>query len=197
VDFKLVSLKAYDKKRTKLKLTFENTEGEPFEYIVSEGTYRDIGCPLSGDFLPSELIRELVREDEEIRALKKALGILSYADNSCARLRMKLARAGFSKKASEEAVKNLIRMGLLDDNRQVKIRVEALWRSQLAGPRKIMAKLVSEGYSSSDVRAAIEELKSEETIDFSLSKRLLLEKKRPESYEDKQKLLYRYGYVYD
>ena len=88
-------------------------------------------------------------------------------------------------------------MGLLDDNRQVKIRVEALWRSQLAGPRKIMAKLVSEGYSSSDVRAAIEELKSEETIDFSLSKRLLLEKKRPESYEEKQKLLYKYGYVYD
>ena len=174
-----------------------SADGERKKYTVSEGTYRDIGCPLSGDFLPSELIRELVREDEEIRALKKALGILSYADNSCARLRMKLARAGFSKKASEEAVKNLIRMGLLDDNRQVKIRVEALWRSQLAGPRKIMAKLVSEGYSSSDVRAAIEELKSEETIDFSLSKRLLLEKKRPESYEDKQKLLYRYGYVYD
>ena len=197
MDFKLISLKAYDKKRTKLKLLLESTEGERFEYVVSEGTYRGIGCPLSGDFLSSELIEELVREDEEIRATKKALGILSYADNSTARLRMKLARAGFSKRASEEAISSLVRAGLLDDSRQVKVRVETLWRYQLLGPRRILAKLSAEGYPSSSVRAAISELKEEGVIDFSLSKRKLLEKKQPENFEEKQKLLYRYGYVYD
>ena len=197
MNFKLTGLKAYDKKRTKIKLLLKSDDGVSAEYIISEGTYREIGCPLSGDLIPEELLKAVFEEDEAIRADKKAAAILAFADNSTARLKMKLRRAGFSAKATESAVKSLIREGLLDDSRQVKLRIESLWRYKLLGPARIIAKLSAEGYSKSLIKSSIRELEALEEIDFKKSKQALLEKHAPDSYEERQKLLYKYGYIYD
>ena len=197
MNFKLTGLKAYDKKRTKIKLLLKSDDGVSAEYIISEGTYREIGCPLSGDLIPEELLEAVSEEDEAIRADKKASAILAFADNSTARLKMKLRRAGFSAKATEKAVESLTRAGLLDDRRQVKLRIENLWRYKLLGPARIIAKLSAEGYSVTLIKSSIKDLEASVEIDFKKSKHALLEKHAPDSYEERQKLLYKYGNIYD
>ena len=57
------------------------SDGKKTKYTITEGTYREIGCPLSGEVLEDEEAELLVKRDEERRALAKALSILAYADN--------------------------------------------------------------------------------------------------------------------
>ena len=197
MNFKLIGLTAFGKEKKHLKLSLIGEEKGKIEYVISEGTYRGIGCPLSGEMLPQELLDKIAKEDEELRAYRKAVNILSYADNSRTRLTLKLKRAGFSSAAVESTVASLIRAGFLDDARQVKLRALGLWRDRHYGPYRIIKKLTSEGYSASAAKAAISELRASAEIDFEYSRNAIIEKYQPQNYEEKQKLLYKYGYLYD
>ena len=170
-------------------------DGERQKYIISEGTYRDIGCPLSGGFLDEYNLEILVTKDEERRCMIKACNVLAYADNNERSLLMKLARAGFSRQTARETVDECKRLGYIDEPRQAE-RIVIRCSEQLFGPRRIMAKLASRGYSASVSRQAIARLEATGEIDFSAQKQTLLEKKLPEDAlpEEKKKLLYRYGY---
>ena len=170
-------------------------DGQRQKYTISEGTYREIGCPLSGSLLNEYELEVIVKKDEERRCMIKALNILAYADNNERNLTLKLLRAGFSKDNVLDTVKECTRLGYINEERQAE-RLIIRCAEQLFGPRKIISKLVSRGYSPSLSKRLISSLELKGEIDFSEQKKLLLEKKLSDGSdpEEKKKLLYRYGY---
>lgn len=165
------------------------------KYTISEGTYRRIGCPLSGDYLDEDDMRAIAREDGERRALARALKILSYADNSEKRLYTKLITAGFEPTYAKFATEECVRLGYLCEKSQLE-RFTVRLAEELWGPKKIMARLISRGYARDDIRQAIERLTDSGVIDFQQSRSKLIEKKLGDNFtaEDKHKLFKKYGY---
>ena len=166
------------------------------KYTITEGTYREIGCPLSGEVLEGEEAELLVRRDEERRALAKALSILAYADNGENQLKIKLMRHGFSRSAIDEAVKECVRRGYIDDCRIIENAILKL-TAELQGKKKIMAKLTAKGFSSGMVMKTVARLEAEGKINFSEARKRLISEKLPSesTKEEKLKLLHRYGYI--
>ena len=172
------------------------SDGKKTKYTITEGTYREIGCPLSGEVLEGDEAELLIRRDEERRALAKALSILTYADNGENQLKIKLMRHGFSKSAIDETVKECVRRGYIDDLRIIENAVLKL-AADYQGKKKIIAKLTAKGFSAGTVMKTVVRLEAEGKIDFTEARRrLITEKLPPESTkEEKLKLLHRYGYI--
>ena len=172
------------------------SDGKKTKYTITEGTYREIGCPLSGEVLEDEEAELLVRRDEERRALAKALSILTYADNGENQLKIKLMRHGFSKSAIDETVKECVRRGYIDDLRIIENAVLKL-AADYQGKKKIIAKLVAKGFSAGTVMKTVVRLEAEGKIDFTEARRRLISEKLPpeSTKEEKLKLLHRYGYI--
>ncbi len=172
------------------------SEGEKIKYTVNEGTYREIGCPLSGECIDSEALAALTEDDGRRRALAKAASLLSFADNSEKNLKMKLTRAGFSAEHAEFATEECVRLGYIDEARQIE-HVITKCHEKLIGPHKIIAKLISRGYSAKRAFRIMRELEERGAIDFDAAKKKLIKEKlaADASREDKQKLLHRYGYL--
>lgn len=188
----VISIRPEGKARTHLRIKVDFGQ-EQKTFTVSEGTYREIGCPLSGEIIDGEALEQLIREGGERDALKRALSILSYADNNKKSLARKLYLAGFNKSEVEYALRECIAHGYIDERRQLERLIISL-HEKLIGPSKIYARLLSKGYSGADISAVMSRLASDGELDFSESKRRLLEKFRPEGHLEKQKLLYKYGY---
>ena len=164
-------------------------------YTVSEGTYRRIGCPLSGDIIDKESLQILEKEDGERAALSRALKILSFGDNSERRLYSKLAAAKIKPQHARFAVEECVRLGYLCEERQL-MRAVLLLAEGLLGPKKIAARLTARGYSMKKIKLTIESLSAEGKLDFKRNKHKLIEKKlgSDADVEQKQRLLYKYGY---
>ena len=172
------------------------TDDKKQKYVISEGTYREIGCPLSGEEINEENLYTLVFEDEKRRALQKSLNILTFADNNKRTLTQKLLRAGFSPNAVDYAIKECVVLGYVDEDRQAE-RLVIKYASELLGPYKIAAKLRAKHYPSSTTAKAIRRLEELGELDFKKNKAKLLSQKLGDdaSYDEKMKLLYKYGYL--
>ena len=191
----IISVRTKGKTVTLIELSIM-LDGEKVKYTVSEGTYRKIGCPLSGDIIDGDSFEELARDDGERRALAKALSILAYTDNNEKRLYLKLVNHGFSSEYAKFAVEDCVRLGYIDEDKQLE-RLILKYHDELLGPKKIMAKLISRSYTPAQVSKMIRALEAQEKLDFVKSKKVLLKTKLQEdaSYEDRCKLLYKYGYL--
>jgi SOS response regulatory protein OraA/RecX len=189
----VISVKPADKKGSAVKIEL-SFGGEKRIYTVSEGTYREIGCPLSDELIDADSLELLEREHRRRCAMKKALNILAYADNNSKNLYRKLLTAGFSREEASITVKECIRLGYIDEERQLERLIIGLWERDLLGPARIYAKLCSKGYNPSQVSAVMGRLRQAGEIDFGKSRRALIEKRMPETYEERQKILYKYGY---
>ena len=134
--------------------------------------------------------------DEYIRAKKKALSILSFADNSRRSLLQKLARAGIGRVCAERVTEEMQSLGYINEGKQLWRLVLRLANSSLFGPKKIMASLVSKGYAPDAVRQTVRELIDSGEIDLSENKRKLLEKHSVDEgdTEAENRLLYKNGY---
>ena len=195
LDGKLLSIRTKGKTGTLVELTILlGTEKK--KYTVSEGTYRRIGCPLSGEIIDGDSFDTLSRDDEERRALIKALAILAYADNSKQRLFTKLVSHGFSRDIASSTVEECVRLGYINEDAQLE-RFILRYYEQLLGPKKIIAKLASRSYSAAQISKIIRSLEAQDKIDFAQSKKRLIREKLDEgaSYEERLKLLYKYGYT--
>lgn len=192
---RILSVRSKGEKTVLVTLDIE-IDGIRKKYTVSEGTYREIGCPLSGEEAEEDTLCRILDEDEERRAMAKALRILAYADNTESALRRKLITAGFGKSCASEAVKECVRLGYINEERQAKHTVSTLAR-ELYGPYKMLAKLLARGYTPSIAKKIIAEMESSGEIDFKNMKQELLLKKLPEGseYAERQKLLRKYGYT--
>ena len=170
-------------------------DGERKKYTVNEGTYREIGCPLSGDTVNSEDLALISMRDEERRARRAALGILGYGDNSEARLKLKLKHHGVRSSVSEAIAKEMVSLGYINEDRQITSLVMKCSES-LLGRRKITARLIAKGYRKGDIDRVIDSLVFSGEIDFKKNAKKLIEQKltAPYTKEDVKKLLYKSGY---
>ncbi len=171
-------------------------EGESANYTVKASLYAEIGSPLVGDTIDASSLSAIKYADELYKARKKALNILSYADNNQKNLKAKLVRAGFGYEISHRVCEEMVSRGYINENDQLErlILVEA--NQKLRGHLRIIPYLVTKGFSSSDVRRVLDRLIDEGEVDFARNAECLVEKKLPPDFEeeDRKKLLYKNGY---
>ena len=185
-----------DSKDSRLLLLGISEEGESARYTVNLSAFAEIGSPSVGDFLDEEQMSVVIYTDELLRAKKKALNILAYADNNKKSLYSKLVRAGFSRDISSAVCDEMIERGYINERDQLLRLVEAEANRKLRGPGRILPALAAKGYSSSEIRSVMAELCDKGEIDFSKNARILLEKKMSsDANEDEMKrILYNNGY---
>ena len=139
----------------------------------------------------------LIRQyDEEYRAKKKALSLLSYSDKNESGLKRRLAQLGFSRDVAERTAEEMVNLGYIDEGRQLERIILNEANVKLRGPMKILPTLIGKGYSSADVKRVMTELTERGEIDFKKNAKRLLEKRLPDcdDGEEIKKLLYRNGY---
>ena len=180
-----------NKKRIQLGIFDESGEAT---YTVSESTYLDIGCPVSGVELSPNVLGTVRFADECYRALRYAMSYLSHSDKSRFELKMKLVRVGISYDAADTALERLLELGYLDEDRQLERAVEREANYKLRGRYYIKRKLSAKGYSSAAINRAIERLADSGEVDFKANFEALAEKKGITSEEDRFALEYKYGY---
>ncbi len=191
-----MKLKAIRKSNAKGYLILLVGEGKTNEnFSVSENQYRAVGSPKVGEELSEDAVYLLGSYKEYNLAEKRALGILSYGDNSEKQLINKLFRAGFSKKTAEAVTARMKELSYIDEEKQLRRLIAAEVNSNLSGPKKFTAKLYAKGYSVSKIKAVTEELVLSGEIDFQKAKMALIEKFAPENEEMKKALFYKRGFL--
>ena len=172
-------------------------EGESAHYTVGLSAFRDLGAPSVGDQLDSAQMTAIRYNDELIRAKKKALNIIAYADNSKKNLSLKLYRAGFSREIIESVCEYMTERGYINEERQLERLISVEANTKLRGPMKIIPAIASKGYSVSQVKSVLNRLVACGEIDFSLNSEKLLQKKLPEASDDEEikKILDKNGFV--
>ncbi len=183
-------------KEKNLLLLGISEEGETARYTVSEAVYLSVGSPLRGELISSSALADVRDYDEGYRARKYALSLLSLADNNERTLTAKLVRRGFPRERAEEVSREMVSLGYIDEERQIRRLILSEANGKLSGPSKIIPKLLSKGYSSSLVRTVMTALCDEGEIDFKENaKKLLLRLGVTDSpKEEKKKILYKHGY---
>ena len=169
---------------------------EKINLCVSMSDYREAGSPLVGDNLIQDAMDILVSSDKKYKATKKALRILSYGDNSEKMLEYKLVGAGFERDIARCVVHEMVSLGYINTERQLRLIIKNLVCVSNLGKRKIIPKLMAKGYSRSDIEAQIDELIYLGEIDFELAKQRLIEKKATPDADGEQikNLLYKNGF---
>lgn len=171
-------------------------DGETHTFLINETTYLSFGEPRSGDALDEAAFEEIRFADERGRAVRCAVTILSYADNSKELLRKKLFHRGFSPEATEDAVREVVRLGYLSEQKQISSLVEGLCNVKLLGVRRMTGYLMSRGYARENIEEVYREFVEDGTIDPEENFRKLLSRHHV-SPDDKAKIRYmRYQYGY-
>ena len=169
-------------------------EGEDVSrYSVSLATVSELGL-MRGMELGDEAFSVIASDDERYRCMKRALSLLSYGDNTKGALLMKLLRSGFPKDVAAECIRECLRLGYIDERRQIERAVINEANRSFRGRSYIMKKLRSKGYSASDISEVIDMLIDSGEIDFGKSFERLCEKKGVSGDEERTALLYKYGY---
>jgi len=175
-------------KRIKVGI-IEDGVKEAFSVKESEAQDLYVGMELDPDTYD-----RLYRSDEEYRCMRYALYSLSVSDKTRSNLYMKLLKKGFSRECASECVKECLRLGYIDEERQVHTLVLNEANRSLRGAAYITAKLVGKGYSRELVVSVIEELSRSGEIDFRSNFERLCEKKGIATDEEKRAIAYKFGY---
>lgn len=186
-----MKLKSFRIKDTRATLYFE---GE--SHTVSTALF-DALCLTRGSIVDEDTMSRITEDECEYLAMKKALSLLSFADNSPRALRGKLIRSGFSRELSERVVAECISFGYIDEERQIARLALTEANSALRGKRYIVAKLARRGYSPSFVSRVIDRLVEEGEIDFHGNLAALTKKLGITSPDERRKIAYKYGFTTD
>ena len=170
------------------------SDGERVRLSVSRELYYSLGSPGRGAVLGGETLERLVRDDTEWRAMKKALSLLSASDKNKLALRRKLYECGFGRAEVEMALEYCVNLGYIDERRQLSILIEREANRSLRGREYIRKKLISKGYSSSDIEEVTDALVENGDIDFVFNFNTLCEKRGAVDAEARRILAYKYGY---
>lgn len=162
-------------------------------YYVTRAAGERLGLTPCGE-IDEYTLSLLIEEDERCRAMSRALSLLSYGDNTKSQLFMKLRRAGFGKEVCERCVAECVRLGYVDEVRQVEGAVINEANRALRGRQYIMKKLSAKGYSVRDISEAIDKLVRLGEIDFHKNLVTLCERLGAETEEECRAVMYKYGY---
>ena len=171
-------------------------DGDNHRYTVRISVYEEIGMPHKGDVIDEDALYALTLGDEYYRAKRAALSILSYGDNNEKTLHTKLRTRGISDEVATDVVHEMVSLGYIDEHRQLERLITEEANRKLHGPRKIVPRLLSKGYRSSDIRSVLYSLCDSGEIDLAENKERMLDKHLGDSRdtEEVKKLLYKYGY---
>ena len=187
---KIAFIRETDNKRIRIGV---EDGGEITRYTVSPATYSMSGA-VRGAEIDEAVLDLFIADDTSYRAMSRALSLLSYGDNTRSSLFMKLTRSGFSREVAEECVAECVRLGYIDERRQIERAALNEANRSLRGRSYIIKKLRSKGYSASDIGSVIDGLVESGEIDFSLNFERLCEKRGVCSEDERRALLYKYGY---
>ena len=162
-------------------------------YNISEMLYNSLGI-VRGSHLCEESVVDMRYEDERYRAMKRALSILSFADNTAANLTAKLLRAGFSREVAKECTEECLRLGYINEERQLERAILNDANRSLYGREYIIKRLTAKGYRPSDVAACIDALVERGEVDFAENFARLADRCGASCEEDRKKLAYKRGY---
>ena len=162
-------------------------------YRVSPERYAEAGFPEENDILEGEVLYELIREEEEKRALERAVRILASGDNTALLLERKLRERGFDGRAAKSAVEKLIEGGYLREEDML-LRQFAVFKKRLWGPAKYMPALLSKGFSRELIERVRERASEEGVYDAETVKEELFERFSPSGVAEERALLYKYGF---
>lgn len=173
------------------------SNGERRAYTVSEADYAAVGSPLTRDVLDGDTIKLLSVADEEYRARIFALRSLSLTDSSKKALANKLVAKGISFAVAAKVADEMEGLGYIKEDRMLLRLVAREANVNLSGPKKIMAKLISRGFSRGAIDSAMDALVASGEVDFTNSAKLLISKKltRDATNDEIKKLLYKNGYT--
>ena len=184
-------------KETKEKniLSLGVSEGEEISRYTLDMAFIT-GAGLSVGEIDEERYSEIKARDLYIRGKRKALSLLSFADNSKSSLKQKLYRFGIDRETSERIIEEMTSLGYINEDAQLSRMIERLANGQLVGPKKIIARLAGKGYPPSDIKRVMREMMESGEIDFSENKRRLLEKHSVADgdTELENKVLYKNGF---
>ena len=110
-----------------------------------------------GDALSDAAIEELLVSEERVRAKEKALALLTYRARSVEELRKKLLEKGFSEASVGTTVKDLQRVGLLDDAAFASSFVRTRMADKPMSRRMLAFELRKKGVEEGVVESAVEE----------------------------------------
>lgn len=172
------------------------SDGKKYDFTVSEAEYREAGSPLTRDNLTREAFGALQYADMRYKAMVKALRILSYGDNSEGMLRRKLCVSGIKREIAEEAVRECVRLGYINSDRQLEKLIINEVNIRNHGPRKIIPRLIAKGYLRSDIERVLSRLTRDGSIDFDEARERLISKLPDGSdSEEIKKTLYKNGHT--
>ncbi len=129
-------------------------------------------------------------DEEGKKATEKAMSLLSYQDRTKKELVDRLYRAGFSEKASEEAIEYAEHYGYINDRRYVETYI--MFQQGKRSRKEISYKLAEKGISRDLIRQVFEETEyeGEETaIERLIQKKLKGRFVRELSFEEKRKIM--------
>ena len=171
-------------------------DGEKCVYTVSEQVYSEIGSPCKSDEIDKDAFELICRADECYKAKSIALRLLSYTDNNERTLITKLISRGVSRGIARDTVDEMVSLGYVNEKRQLERLLLREANISLLGPKKIIPKLISKGYSRSDIDAVLRVLCESGEIDFNRNKEELIAKKvaRGATQEDVKSILFKNGY---
>lgn len=171
------------------------SEGEEISRYTLDMTFvTEAG--LSVGEIDEDSYSKIKARDLYVRGKRKALSLLSFADNSKSALKQKLYHYGIDRETSERIIEEMTSLGYINEDAQLSRMIERLANGQLMGPKKILMRLVSKGYSAGDVKRVMRALTEGGEVDFSENKRLLLEKHSVADgdTEEENRVLYKNGY---
>lgn len=162
---------------------------------VSEAVYYSLGNFAVGEEIDESVLRTFMLEDERFRAMKKALSILAYADNNRRSLFVKLSRAGFPREVISDTVDECVRLGYVNEEKQLVRLCLREANKSLRGAALIRRTLAAKGFSGSDVDRTLHSLCESGQINFAQNFKKLCEKKGASTPIEISRLRYSYGYV--
>ena len=176
-------------------LTVEH-EGVRERLTLPDAAYAEAGLPAVGEALDAEAYAVLKTASDRRASLLCALNTLSYGDKSRRELYRKLREKGYDRETAEDATLEAVRLGYIDEERQLRHIIPRLANEKLHGARRILPELVNKGYQNSQIRVILSELVEKGEINFKENFERLLVKTRtdPHDVEARRKLAFRYGY---
>ncbi len=175
-------------------LTHDGEKEKKRRYEVDSSDWESLGNLSVGDEIYDEEIAVIIRKTEQNEAFDRALRIVSMGDNSAKALCQKLVMRGFSRESAEYATAKVISLGYINEDEQLLRLVEYNVSKKLMGKNRLIPALVSKGYSTERIHAAIERALDEGTIDFDAAKKELLSQANTDDSMKIRKLLYTHGF---
>ncbi len=127
-------------------------------------------------------------------ALKTAMNIVAYKDNTLSQLREKLSDRGYSSETVDGVCSYMVGKGFINDGRMIYRFARNLAVNKLYGKKRIMAEISRKNFSSDAVENFSFDNEELEEVDFSVICLRLLKKRGGEKDDKTFAALMRYGH---